>query len=331
MVRCSKGSNGEDSSKAQALISRVLQQLEREGKVQDPKQLQKLVNKSLQQKKAAANPVSQDEDAERWLELQAFARPWQVPWGVGETVGGMALWVGGFVATGVVLVPLLAFALKLPGFGSGSEDERALFALFNQVLETVVGLSLISAVVRRSQPLPPELFNFDPQGPFRKPDGWASWGLAGISAAPVVILLAGLLLSLFNYEEVGGRGTVDAVAGFIQLSPVSFVSLLTVTSVLAPLLEETVFRGFLLTSLTKFMPTPAAVVVSSVAFGAAHLSARDFPQLFALGLVLGFSYVRSRNLLTPMMIHAMWNGTVLTILFLLTAAGVDIQELLAAR
>lgn len=79
------------------------------------------------------------------------------------------------------------------------------------------------------------------------------------------------------------------------------------------------------------MSTPAAVVVSSLAFGAAHLSTRDFPQLFALGLVLGFSYVRSRNLLTPMFIHAAWNGGVLTTLYALTAAGVDIQELLASR
>ena len=50
------------------------------------------------------------------------------------------------------------------------------------------------------------------------------------------------------------------------------------TAVLAPLLEETVFRGFLLTSLTKFMPTSAAVLVSSLAFGLIHFAPRDFPQ-----------------------------------------------------
>ena len=60
--------------------------------------------------------------------------------------------------------------------------------------------------------------------------------------------------------------------------------------------------GFLLTSFSKYMPAPAAVVVSSVAFGAAHLSQRDFPQPVALGVLLGFSYVRSKNLDTPMLI-----------------------------
>jgi membrane protease YdiL (CAAX protease family) len=53
---------------------------------------------------------------------------------------------------------------------------------------------------------------------------------------------------------------------------------LLLTAVLAPLLEETVFRGFLLTSLTKFMPTSAAVLVSSLAFGLIHFAPRDFPQ-----------------------------------------------------
>ena len=63
-------------------------------------------------------------------------------------------------------------------------------------------------------------------------------------------------------------------------------------------------------------------------FGLAHLSSRDFPQLMALGIVMGFAYVRSRNLLTPMMIHGAWNGTVLTILFALVQAGVNIEDIL---
>lgn len=89
-----------------------------------------------------------------------------------------------------------------------------------------------------------------------------------------------------------------------------------------------VFRGFLLTSLTKWMSTPAAVLLSSIAFGFVHLAPRDFPQLTSLGVLLGFSYVRSRNLLTPMLIHGAWNGAVLTLLCVLASQGVDIQKLI---
>jgi membrane protease YdiL (CAAX protease family) len=59
----------------------------------------------------------------------------------------------------------------------------------------------------------------------------------------------------------------------------TYASLFGTTAILAPLLEETVFRGFLLTSLTKWMPVPLAVAASSVAFGMVHLTPRDFPQV----------------------------------------------------
>ncbi len=54
------------------------------------------------------------------------------------------------------------------------------------------------------------------------------------------------------------------------------------------------------------------------------------PQLTALGVLLGFSYVRSRNLLTPMLIHGTWNGAVLTFLFVLSYFGYDLQKVLAS-
>lgn len=69
-------------------------------------------------------------------------------------------------------------------------------------------------------------------------------------------------------------------------------------------------------------------VASAGFFGVAHLSLRDLPQLFTLGIVLGFSYVRSRNLLTPMLIHGAWNGTVLVLLFVLSSQGVDLEKFL---
>ena len=98
------------------------------------------------------------------------------------------------------------------------------------------------------------------------------------------------------------------------------------------------------------MSAPAAVVASSTIFAAAHFAPRDFPQLLALGLVLGFSYVRTRNLLTPMMVrsgggvcahtlqtltqsvmpwqvHSLWNTGVLTALTVLSASGADLNDI----
>ena len=60
-----------------------------------------------------------------------------------------------------------------------------------------------------------------------------------------------------------------------------------------------------------------AIGASSLLFAIAHLSLSEVLPLTALGSVLGVVYTRSRNLLAPMLIHAMWNSGTLMSLFLL--------------
>jgi hypothetical protein len=64
---------------------------------------------------------------------------------------------------------------------------------------------------------------------------------------------------------------------------------------LAPIFEETVYRGVLLASLTRWMPAPAAVAVSAAIFAAAHQQgAADSLQLLAMGTVAGVTYCKAR-------------------------------------
>ena len=54
---------------------------------------------------------------------------------------------------------------------------------------------------------------------------------------------------------------------------------------------------------------------------------KDFPSVFALGMVLGYSYRSTRHLLTPITVHALWNGLVVVVLFSLTQMGYDVEEI----
>lgn len=240
----------------------------------------------------------------------------------------MALWAGSFVAVGLAALPLLRAYAGPEGFASLSQYDKAVFALINQILETGAGLGVIWFIVSSFQPLPPDVLKISLKDPFKKPDGWLAWALLGVVLSPAFVYLASVLVETFGKDDVTSRGTADAVSQIISLDGSTFSALFATTAILAPLLEETVFRGFLLTSLTKFMPTPAAVILSSLAFGLVHLSPRDFPQLTALGILLGFTYVRSKNLLSPMIIHGTWNGAVLSVLFALKAAGYDLNDVI---
>jgi membrane protease YdiL (CAAX protease family) len=298
--------------------------------------------KQQQQRKSRGSSKSGDEDEDegwRLLDASAYVRPWSVPWGAGATAGVMAAWVASFLVTAFVAAPALYTAVTRVPLRELGPAGQADFALWSELLELAVTGALLYAVTSQNKAAGAGAgehddgerpFNYSPARPFARGKGWLAWGLMGAAAAPAVVGAAALLLSAVGYESAvaGGRGTVDGVAGMLTVDAPTYVRLLVVTAVLAPLLEESLFRGFLLPSLTKFMPVPAAVFASSLAFGIAHLSIRDLPVLVALGCLLGFLYVRSRNLLTPMLVHGAWNGSVLTLLFALTASGVDVQELL---
>lgn len=80
-------------------------------------------------------------------------------------------------------------------------------------------------------------------------------------------------------------------------------------SLLAGCGEEIAFRGFLLWYAAAWVGLPAALLVSSLLFGAAHSYQKSIGMAFATiaGLVLGLAYAASGSLLLVMWMHATWN------------------------
>lgn len=77
--------------------------------------------------------------------------------------------------------------------------------------------------------------------------------------------------------------------------------------VLAPLLEEMLFRGVLLRSFLAQYPRGQAISASALLFGVAHLNIYQFALAFWLGLLLGWLYERSRSLIPCIALHAALN------------------------
>ncbi|MDA2923352.1 CPBP family intramembrane metalloprotease [Acidobacteria bacterium AH-259-L09] len=76
-------------------------------------------------------------------------------------------------------------------------------------------------------------------------------------------------------------------------------------AVLAPVIEEYVFRGVLLRCWTVRWGTAAAVWVSSAVFAIAHV---DILGAFVFGFVTSVVYIRSGSLLIPICIHIVSNS-----------------------
>lgn len=78
--------------------------------------------------------------------------------------------------------------------------------------------------------------------------------------------------------------------------------------VMAPLFEEVIFRGVLLESTRAKYGVMAAWLVSSAVFGIVHVHPTVAVNAFAIGLVLGFVYMRTDSLWSTIILHAVNNG-----------------------
>lgn len=231
--------------------------------------------------------------------------PWSTPWD-GETV--LQVFVVGFFFMGQIFVPLLISLLPIQ---RPVTDVRlqAFSVLVSYLLVASGALLVLYFSLKRFFPLPEFWFRF------RFQDKWFLWGLGGYcTALPIVVVV-----SLINQQLWQGQGGSNPLLQLALESQdgVALGIFFSTAAIAAPFFEEILFRGFLLPSLTRYLPVWGAIFVSSLLFAIAHLSLSEILPLTALGIVLGVVYTRSRNLLAPMLLHSLWNSGTLLSLFTL--------------
>lgn len=230
---------------------------------------------------------------------------WEIPWN-GETIW-LVLMVG-FFFIGQILLPLTLRQLGL-SFSGLSSWEQALFSLVYYLLMAGGGVGVLVWSLWPYRPLPQGLFTIKLRG------RWWLWGLGGYLATLPLMLGVGLL-NQHIWQGTGGSNPLLQTV-LQERDPLALGLFLVTAAIAAPVFEEFLFRGFLLASLTKYLPAGGAIFASSLIFATAHLSLSEVLPLTVLGTVLGIVYVRSRNLLAPILLHSTWNTATMVGLFLL--------------
>ncbi|MGB3299828.1 MAG: CPBP family glutamic-type intramembrane protease [Phormidesmis sp.] len=246
---------------------------------------------------------------------------WEVPWDW-ETVWLVV--VGGFLFVGQIALPLVLqlgisasqSVLVVPevAFANGwalalSARGKALYSLVFYLLMAASTLGVLYWSIRAYLPLPKDWFRF------KLFDKWPLWGFGSyLVALPLM-----LGISLLNQQIWQGQGGNNPILQLVleERDPVALGMFFFTAAVAAPVFEEILFRGFLLPSLTRYMPIWGAIALSSLIFSAAHLSFSEVLPLTVLGAILGFAYVRSQNLLSSILLHSTWNSVTMLGLFLL--------------
>lgn len=81
--------------------------------------------------------------------------------------------------------------------------------------------------------------------------------------------------------------------------------------IIAPIVEELIFRGVIMHGLMRNYSRTTAIFFSGLLFALFHLNPWQFPATFILGLLLGWLMIRTRNILLAITGHAMNNLLVL--------------------
>ncbi|KAI4326878.1 hypothetical protein L6164_019402 [Bauhinia variegata] len=236
--------------------------------------------------------------------FRVIGHQWVVPWTAETILQVMLLWTVAFWFIGSWMIPFVA---HVAGFSKESLTFRgqALFSLVTDVTEGVAGIAILHRCLSRFRPLPRDWFRFSLRG------NWQLDVMAGCLMFPLVNRLSQFNLELLLPLLPSTPVTLSSVEqSILARDPVAMILYAIVVTVCAPVWEEIVFRGFLLSSLTKYMPVWCAILVSSIAFALAHFNMQRMLPLIFLGMVMGVIYTRSRNLLPSMLLHSLWNGFV---------------------
>lgn len=91
------------------------------------------------------------------------------------------------------------------------------------------------------------------------------------------------------------------------------VAAITATCLLAPILEEMLFRGIILRAFLVQYSRATGIGASALFFGVAHMNIYQFVIAFLLGLVAGWLYERSRSLAPSIALHGHYNSSIVVV------------------
>jgi len=167
--------------------------------------------------------------------------------------------------------------------------------------ETVVAALLTSFCAvywyaLRKKPRAPERFGTLPLAPLRS----SAWWVAGLALiTPLTVNSSATLFTLLGYPL---DRVPDPVTPFLH-RPGGLLAVGAVAVLVAPVLEEFAFRGWIQTPLERRLGAPGAILITALLFAALHLEPLQTPFLFVDGVILGVAVCLTRSIWAGVAIH----------------------------
>ncbi|MYL35744.1 CPBP family intramembrane metalloprotease [Pontibacillus yanchengensis] len=146
------------------------------------------------------------------------------------------------------------------------------------------------------------------------------WSLLGIILAYVAQIIAGLIEMGLGIPQASEN--TQQLMNFAKSMPI-FILIITV---LAPILEELLFRKVLFGSIYKKTNFIIAALISSLIFAVVHMDLMHTIKYTAMGLVFAFLYVQTKRIIVPIIAHMAMNLIVVLIQFTIDPEQIEQWE-----
>ncbi|MBQ7363596.1 MAG: CPBP family intramembrane metalloprotease [Clostridia bacterium] len=197
------------------------------------------------------------------------------------------------VVFGVSIV--LAIALPYENYLSVMGD-GAFNITLSIVAQYLIGFPLLIVIMRLLS---------KPQAPVKEKMKFSE--LAVLTLIAEALMLVGSIVGNYLSQIIGklfGIMPTNSLDEMLDGTPIWLMIVSVV--ILAPIVEEIIFRKMIIDRLSRFGGT-IAVIISSVAFALIHTNLYQFPYALAVGFVLGYVYLRSGNVIYTIVIHMIMN------------------------
>lgn len=194
-----------------------------------------------------------------------------------------------------------------------STAARAVGDVVAYLAASALAVAVMARTLRGQQPPPAVLLGL---WPFR-PAGLAFGALAyGVFIA--TLCLVGAALSLLFGPGMPMGVVAQGIAPVPVRDPAAAVIYAGLAVLVAPVLEETIFRGFVYPGLRRRLPPALAMLASALMFSITHvgLPVPALAGLTVLAVALAYSFERTRNLYVPIGMHITHNALVFALMLL---------------
>jgi membrane protease YdiL (CAAX protease family) len=229
----------------------------------------------------------------------------RVPWGWGDLVLLVAVAISGTFVVSLLLIKGFTIAgvsfrqvQNIPG-------NRNLFLILNQALLSLVLLAYLAAQMRHSFHVP-----------FWRTVGWRplQTGQTPRAAAYMGLIFSGCLLAILVTLSSAAfkSNTKMPIEQFFQ-DRRSALLLMSLGVLLAPVLEETIFRGYLYPVVARSFGVNAGILVTGTLFGLLHASQlwggwAQIALLVVVGIVFTYARARTHTVVASYLLHVSYNS-----------------------